>query len=136
MSEAKQELVLSWLQKATTDLSAARLLSKSEETFLETALYHCQQAAEKALKGFLVYCDTRVKKTHNIGLLLEHAAEIEPAFRTWAEAATRLTRFATEYRYPGLALPPTEEVCREAIDDAHSILNQVLSFLPSEAHPN
>ena len=60
MSEAKQELVRSWLLKASHDLAAARLLSAPGQAVLDVAIYHCQQAGEKAPKGFLVFWDQRV----------------------------------------------------------------------------
>jgi HEPN domain-containing protein len=55
MSEPKNELTQSWLKKAKRDLETARKLAKDPEPLLDTAIYHFQQAAEKALKGFLVF---------------------------------------------------------------------------------
>jgi HEPN domain-containing protein len=57
MDEAKRELVQSWLTKAQHDLAAARKLSDEPDSYLDTAIYHCQQAAEKVIKGFLVFHD-------------------------------------------------------------------------------
>jgi HEPN domain-containing protein len=135
MDEAKQDQVRSWLPKTSHDLSAARLLARSEQAIWDVAIYHCQQAAEKALKGFLVYWDRPVEKTHILGLLLEKAAEIEPDIRTWEDAADRLTRYATAYRYPGTFLEPDVEELDEALDDAACIVNQILAWLPPEVHP-
>ncbi len=55
MANSKDELVKSWLTKANHDLGSARQLSHGPDPYFDTAIYHCQQAAEKALKGFLVY---------------------------------------------------------------------------------
>ena len=135
MDEAKRELVSSWLRKASHDLAAAKLLGANDPPILEVAVYHCQQAAEKALKGYLVYFDQKVAKIHDVGLLLAQAMTIEPVFDTWQDAADRLTPLATLYRYPGVSddLLPTE--FEEAIDDATTIFQQVLSFLPTNVHP-
>jgi HEPN domain-containing protein len=57
MDEAKRELVQNWLTKAQRDLAAARKFSTEPDPYLDTAIYHCQQAAEKAVKGFLVFHD-------------------------------------------------------------------------------
>ncbi len=54
MDEAKRELVQGWLLKASDDLGAARLITQNDRSFPGVTIYHCQQAAEKALKGFLV----------------------------------------------------------------------------------
>ncbi len=108
---------------------------RDSPAILDVAIYHCQQAAEKALKGFLVNWDQRVEKTHDVGLLVERAMQIEPTFGTWSDAADRLTPFATAYRYPGLDDQPSLEEFEEALDDAETIYRQALSFLPPEVHP-
>jgi len=64
----KEELVKSWFCKAEKDLESAKILA--ENNLFETAVYHCQQSAEKALKSFLIYHDIRFGKTHNILYLL------------------------------------------------------------------
>jgi HEPN domain-containing protein len=118
MDEAKRELVQSWLAKASHDLEAARLLGSDQTGLLDIAVYHCQQAAEKAPKGYLVAWDVRPGKTQDVGRLLGKAAEIEPEFGTWLDAAQRLTPFATEFRYPGVDEAPSQEDYEEAVDDA------------------
>nr|VFK18515.1 MAG: HEPN domain-containing protein [Candidatus Kentron sp. LPFa]VFK33073.1 MAG: HEPN domain-containing protein [Candidatus Kentron sp. LPFa] len=60
MNTAKQQLIQSWLDKAEHDLSAARILAASTEPVLDAAIYHCRQAAEKAVKAFLVFRDEDV----------------------------------------------------------------------------
>jgi HEPN domain-containing protein len=136
MDEVKRELVREWLKKAFRDLTVAKIVARSPEAIWEASLYHCQQAAEKALKGYLAYWDRPIEKTHNLVLLLEKAGQIEPCFDTWEDAAARLTPFSTAYRYPGLFENPSLEQLNEALDDAASVLNQVLSFLPPEVHPH
>jgi hypothetical protein len=55
--EPKEELVKSWLDKAQRDLDSAVRLTTGPEPFFDIAVYHCQQAAEKAIKGWLVQKD-------------------------------------------------------------------------------
>jgi len=136
MDEAKRELVRSWLLKASDDLDVARLLLQRDRPYPDAAVYHCQQSAEKALKGFLIFWDRHVLKTHNLVVLVQMAAEVEPCFLTWEEAASRLTPYATQYRYPIALLDELDpEQLDEALDDAASIYNQVLKFLPNQVHP-
>jgi HEPN domain-containing protein len=90
--DAKDELVRAWLTRASHDLAAARLLG---ERLGDVAVYHCQQTAEKSLKAFLVYHDQKVEKTHDVGLLIERAAIIEPGFESWLDMGERLTPYAT-----------------------------------------
>jgi HEPN domain-containing protein len=109
MDEAERELIRSWLTKASHDLVAARLLAAGPAAVLGVAVYHCQQAAEKALNGFLVYHDQRAERTNDVGLLLERASQIEPSLSILTDAAERLTPYATAYRYPEIADQPERE---------------------------
>ena len=64
MDEAKRELVHAWLIKARNDLITARKIGALPDGPLDTAIYHCQQAAEKAVKGFLAFHDHRLERSH------------------------------------------------------------------------
>jgi HEPN domain-containing protein len=132
MDDAKRQLVRSWLRKALHDLAASRMLGAGDPPLLDAAVYHCQQAAEKALKGFLVYWDCEPPRVHDVARLLEQAMEIEPVFDTWQDAADRLTPLATRYRYPGLGDDPSREAFEEAVDDADTIVRQVLAYVPQD----
>ena len=57
MDEAKAALVSGWIAKATNDLAAARKLASDPDPYLDAAVFHCQQAAEKFLKASLVLHD-------------------------------------------------------------------------------
>ena len=47
----------SWLVKALHDLATARKAASPPDPYLDTAIYHCQQAGEKTVKGFLAFHD-------------------------------------------------------------------------------
>ena len=79
MQKAKLVLVRFWLKKAQRDLSVAQKIAAD---FPDIAIYHCQQGAEKALKGFLVLHDKDPGNTHNINTLVQEAAKITPKFQT------------------------------------------------------
>jgi HEPN domain-containing protein len=79
--------------------------------------------------------DRRAEKTHDVRRLLDLVAEIDGAFEAWADAADRLTPYATAYRYPGIEEQPEPEELEEALDDASSLYQQVLSQLPADVHP-
>ena len=50
MDDTSRELLRSWLTKASNDLRNARIVGEAQDGPLDTAIYHCQQAAEKAVK--------------------------------------------------------------------------------------
>ena len=135
MTDAKRELVRDWLTRASHDLIAARKLSAEPDSHLDTAIYHCQQAGEKAVKGFLAWHDEAPVRTHNIVALAEQAANYETGFSAQRNAATRLTRYVTEFRYPGGPIEPPRPEFDQALADATGIYNFVLSLLPGEVHP-
>ncbi len=135
MDEAKRELVQTWLAKAQHDLAAARKLSAEPDPYLDTAIYHCQQAAEKAVKGFLVFHDQDFEKTHNIRFLVTLAIPFESEFSSWLEAAKRLTPYSGMFRYPGEKLEPDRSEFDQALQEAEGLYNFVLSSLPVEVHP-
>lgn len=135
MEEAKQQLVQNWLIKAQHDLATAQKLSADPDPYLDTAIYHCQQAAEKAVKGFLVFHDQRFEKVHDVRLLIEIAAMLESSLSPWLDTGERLTPYATAFRYPGEILEPDREEFDQAFEDAESLYNFILSLLPAEVHP-
>jgi len=75
MDEPKRVMVQRWLFKAQRDLASAQRLADKSAPLLDTAVYHCQRATEKAVKASLVFHDIRVPKTHDLDdLILEAAA--------------------------------------------------------------
>lgn len=101
MDEAKRELVRAWLIKARNDLETAQQISALPAGHLDVAVYHCQQAAEKAVKGLLALHDHFLERTHDVERLITLAAQYEPGFAAWIDIGITLTPFATAYRYPG-----------------------------------
>ena len=62
MEDAKIELVRSWLLKVDHDLKEARVLTSGRSDLRDVAIYHCQQSAEKSLKGFWPIATCRFKR--------------------------------------------------------------------------
>ena len=62
MDEPKKELVRAWIDKARSDLGSAQRLATEPDPFLDTAIYHCQQAAEKAFKAFWFFTTSLLRK--------------------------------------------------------------------------
>jgi HEPN domain-containing protein len=130
--DAKRSLVHKWLTKARRDLLSAKRLARGPDPYFDTAIYHCQQCVEKAVKGWLVYCDQSFEKTHDLRLLVTLASEIEPMFTEWFDVAEQISPFATSYRYPGEVLEPTEDEFRQAYKAANSFYDFICSLLPIE----
>jgi HEPN domain-containing protein len=123
--------------KAWRDLETARRSAAGEPPFYDIAVYHCQQAAEKSVKAFLVHHDKLHEKTHDIEVLVDLACEIDPKFSELADAADVLTPYATRFRYPNstFAVEPQPVECEEALKHAQSIYEFVLNRLPAPVRP-
>jgi len=81
MDDATRELVRNWLTRASHDLRSSRALAALDDPLLDTAIYHCQQAAEKAIKAWLQSNDDPFPKTHDIEDLVERASRLNVLLR-------------------------------------------------------
>ena len=137
MDEADLPLVKGWLTRAHQDLRGSRILAAAEDAPLDLAIYHCQQAGEKALKAYLQWRDEPFAKTHNLRLLVIQVATLDPGFEAFGKPAEILTPYASAFRYPGgtdQPMPSREEF-DEALQHAQAIYDFVLNLLPTEARP-
>ena len=66
MTEELKNYIAQWLTKAEEDLFVVNKLTTDEIIATSTICFHCQQAAEKYLKAFLIYSGKDIVKTHNI----------------------------------------------------------------------
>ena len=64
--------------KAEKDFKSAQVLIESE--LEDQAIYHFQQAGEKALKTYLIFHKTRIAKTHDLTAILDSCIEIDGSF--------------------------------------------------------
>ena len=132
MQKAKVVLVKFWLRKAQRDLAVAQKLAAD---FPDIAIYHCQQGAEKALKGFLILHDIDPVNTHNINTLIQQASTIKPEWQTVFKQAGILSQYNQTYRYPS---DPTEDFnpspgeLNKAFQLAKDVYRAVLDIMPQE----
>jgi len=92
--------VREWLQIADDDLYSARILNDAVRKPYEIICYHCAQAVEKYLKGYLTFCDIVPKKTHDLAFLNNMCVEKDIAFQDIKNVCDFLNRFANDIRYP------------------------------------
>ncbi len=133
MGDQKNILVKNWLIKSNHDLESSRKLASGSDPYLDTAIYHCQQAVEKSLKAVLVFHDKRFEKTHDLTVLLELAQQYESNLKGHEDIAEQLTPYATEFRYPGELIVPSHDEFQSAFDAASKIVSIVFSIFPFDA---
>ncbi len=118
-----------WLKKAENDLKSAKRLSGSDDPLLDTAIYHTQQCAEKALKAYLSYKQEPLQKTHDLEFLVEMCCKIDNDFEQFLDDAEVLTPYNTIFRYPGPDIEPHSADVSEAIEKAEKILSFVKQLI-------
>lgn len=128
--DEKMRQVAAWLTKAKRDVEAAKNDLAPAISFNDSAVFHCQQAAEKALKGFLVYHDCPFRKTHEIRELASQVISIDPGLELLLIEASALTPYANVFRYPGELVEPDSAECLEAIQLAERVVQEIEKRLP------
>jgi HEPN domain-containing protein len=137
MADPTIELTRAWLLKSHSDLHTAIQIGNLPDGHLDAGIYHCQQSAEKAIKGYLLFREVTFEKTHDLRKLIRQAESLAEQFQQFREAAAILTPYAVAYRYPDEAafVEPSREEFDEALKQAQAIYNFVLNLLPKEAKP-
>lgn len=118
-----------WLLKAENDLKSANKLMEGGDPILDTAIYHAQQCAEKALKAYLAYKQQPIQKTHDVELLAELCGDLDDSFTEIIDDAKRLSPYNTAFRYPDIVMEPDKEDVQEAIEKAARVLSFVKKLL-------
>ena len=101
----------------------------------EGGLFHSQQAAEKAVKGFLTWHDVPFRRVHELDELGEQCVGIDSSLAELMSRADALTKYAWRFRYPGAPYEPTLDEGRTAFTLARAVMDAILGRLPPEVRP-
>ncbi|MDR2716556.1 MAG: HEPN domain-containing protein [Treponema sp.] len=112
-----------WIERAKGSLELAQV-KITRHIYYEDLCYQSQQAAEKALKGLLIYYGVEPAFTHNIEILLKEIKKFTDIPENIKEAA-QLTNYAVQTRYPGEYDEITKEEYEESIKIAKNCLHWI-----------
>jgi HEPN domain-containing protein len=124
-----------WMEKASLDLGAGQADLAHDPPFRGDAMFHAQQAAEKALKGFLAWHENPFRKTHDLRELFGACSGLDPSLFSLGERAEGLTPYAWVFRYPGESEEPSREDAEKALEIARQVFAAILTRLPEDARP-
>ena len=97
----EREYIAEWFQYADMDLASAEHLQSMRPQPLEIICYHCQQSAEKNLKGYLIYKGiAEPPKIHNLIMLNNMCSDFDERFCDIDKACSVLTGYGVQPRYP------------------------------------
>ncbi|MBL7162462.1 MAG: HEPN domain-containing protein [Anaerolineales bacterium] len=124
--EVIREFVQQWLNKAESDLAAADVLLTTDALDYYPCAFHCQQAAEKFIKAYLVRHQIEFRKTHDLEFLLRLTGQQLENL----ESCTWLTPYGVEFRYPGE--PEVDRAtAQHALDEARQVRQVIMEHLES-----
>jgi len=90
-----------WVCKAEADYLVATKIARGSDPLHDAVCFHCQQCAEKYLKGLMEELGVTVPRTHVLKDLLALLRSHHPSLGTLRRGLTFLTRFAVNTRYLG-----------------------------------
>ena len=127
--EVIRDFVEEWISKAEADLTAAEILAAAETHDYFTCAFHCQQAAEKFLKAYLVRHQIEFRKIHDLDQLLGLASQAEPALQEELASCNWLTPFGVEFRYPGDQPEVDRPTAQKAVAEAKRVRQAIMEYL-------
>ena len=125
------EIAKQWVAKAANDLLNADNNLKSEIIPFDTVCFHCQQAAEKFLKAFLVGKGQPYPITHDLLLILEKILPLNGDAENLRDTLAILMPYAVEIRYPDDWYMPSKEDAGEAMDAVNKVKQWLQKALPA-----
>ena len=118
-----------WLAKAENDLLNIENNLSARRVPWDTICFHAQQAAEKLLKGFLVFHGRELIRTHDLIALLSACVQVAPSLAKLQQDCQRLTYYAVASRYPDDLHAADEKDARQMIDAVRRVRTEILSCL-------
>ncbi len=116
-----------WFRIGEKDLKRAEHLLSIDDP--EGAGYHLQQSVEKYLKGFLLYKGWKLKRIHDLEVLLNDALKYEKTLERYRNLLQKVTGYYAIDRYPlASASTLTPEEVGESIAEAKELIQQLRSF--------
>ena len=127
---AKENTPREWRLLAEGDLSVAEHLANTMSPIPTAAIaFHCQQAAEKYLKGAIVILGEEPPYTHDLPELCKIAETHRPSFADISIQCSTVTQFSVQPRYDfGLSL--SDEDMRLVLAHTKTIRDFLLNEIP------
>jgi len=87
-----------WFRKGDADLRSVSRLLEGED--IDIAAFHLQQAIEKYLKGYLIGKGWKLRRVHELEVLLNEAIQFDKSLERFRELCASATEYYLFERYP------------------------------------
>ncbi|MDR2615518.1 MAG: HEPN domain-containing protein [Oscillospiraceae bacterium] len=112
---------LHWFEFADDDLDSAMILAKYGSHKASIICYHCQQAVEKYLKGYLISKGVgEPPHIHNLLTLKAMCEDYDSSFSEIMTQCNNLNPYGVRVKYPDEVIVD-ERAARQAIADARTV---------------
>ena len=112
-----------WFENARRDWQ--RIEERLEENECADAAFLLQQSLEKFLKGYLVSKGWELKRTHDVGDLLEEVTNFDPEYATFRD----LCKEISEYYYlewdPSPSKIPSKEKVEQILIQSKELISKI-----------
>ena len=114
-----------WYEKALHDLNGAKILFEHEGGY-DLVAFHCQQAIEKHLKGWLLKTTNVLFDGHSLVFLCRKAIQSGAPLKENLRDCAYVNQFYIETRYPADSyIPVSKDEALDCLDAAKAILNKL-----------
>jgi HEPN domain-containing protein len=127
----RKEELRQWFSIADSDLAAAEYLFHNMYPIPgEIVCFHCQQAVEKYLKGYLFLHEIEPPKVHDLILLVKMCFSLRENFSIVLPKCGFLNRFSVIHRYPNVI-----EITGDDVRTALQYAKDIKEFVVGEINP-
>ena len=122
-----------WFEKAAHDLRGAEILMEHDGGN-DLVAFHCQQAMEKMLKGWLLKTTGELLDGHSLVFLCRKATAAGAPLKGKLRDCAYVNQFYIETRYPSDSyIPVSEEEARDCMDAARKLMELLAYYLTTIA---
>ncbi|HHW01817.1 MAG: hypothetical protein PWQ97_703 [Tepidanaerobacteraceae bacterium] len=117
-----------WIQKAKKDINAALIL-KEHDCGNDLVSFHCQQAIEKLLKGYIIYKINKIVEGHSLVYLCKICMNFNPELKKYIKDCAFVNQYYIETRYPS---EDTIEVSDEEAQECIKISKEIFQLIEND----
>lgn len=121
----KKEEYKLWLEKAIDDLKWTQ--ANIQGKIFYGACFTAQQAAEKALKAYIIYKTGKFGKIHDLVKLIDNCAVYDKDFIVYRQKIAKLSFYYVQSRYPDIT--EIDIYNKEEAEEAYSLAEELISFI-------
>jgi len=125
------KLAKEWFKIGEEEFKFAKSAFEDFDAFYPQICFQCQQAAEKYLKGFLVFHQKKFPKVHDLVELIKLCSKINKNFLKFSKKAAILSQYYLRSRYPIEYPAATKEEARQSFQIAKEIIKFIKKVVPS-----